>query len=41
VQGIDEAWHHHPAGGVDLDGVARLCQILQPVIGPTSIRIPS
>ena len=30
---INEARHHHPARGVDLDGIARLCQILQPPAG--------
>jgi hypothetical protein len=32
--GIDEARHHHPARGIDLDGVARLRQILQPAARP-------
>src|ERR1035437_8402537 len=32
--GVDEAGHHYPSGGVDLDGVPRLGQILHPPAGP-------
>ena len=32
--GVDEAGHHYPSGGVDLDGVARLGQILHTPAGP-------
>ena len=32
--GIDKARHHHASRGVDLDGVARLRQILHPAAGP-------
>jgi hypothetical protein len=31
---VDEARHHHASGGVDLDGVARGRQILDPASGP-------
>ena len=30
---IHKPGHHHPSGGVDLPGIARLGQILQPAAG--------
>jgi len=31
--GVHETGHHHPSRGVDLDGVARLGQVLHPPAG--------